>query len=58
MNPWFFVNKMTINVSKCAVSPFGKAIVPTEFNELEGLAFETDIVDKLKSITHSWFFDN
>ena len=48
MNQWFSVNKMTVNVSKCTILPFGKTITATEIDELEGLAGEIDIVDKLK----------
>ena len=35
MNQWFRVNKMTVNVSKCTISPFGKTIFATEIDELE-----------------------
>ena len=48
MNQWFSVNKMTVNVSKCTILPFGKTITATEIDELEGLAGEIDIVDKFK----------
>ena len=48
MNQWFSVNKMTVNVSKCTILPFGKTITATEIDELEGLAGEIDIEDKFK----------
>ena len=48
MKQWFSVNKMTVNVSKCTILPFGKSITASEIDELESLAGEIDIVDKFK----------
>ena len=48
MNQWFSVNKLTVNVSKCTMLPYGKTKTATEIDDLEGIAGEIDIVDKFK----------
>ena len=48
MKAWFAVNKMTVNVSKCTILPFGKTTAPTEIDERGGLGGVIDIVDKFK----------